>query len=111
MKARQNYIGRLWVKSSHVDVLERNSYSRFGLRRTCSDGGFPSNILELAGIEIPAGLETDGVSLKTIIETGTGEAHSSLFGELGYSRAVKTKDWKYIAVRYPEDLQDAIDRG
>ncbi len=71
---------------------------------------FLPTILELAGIEQPAGLETDGKSLKTIIETGSGEGHSSLFGELGYSRAVKTKEWKYIAVRYPEDVQDKIDR-
>ncbi len=56
-------------------------------------------------------METDGISLKSIIETGIGEAHTSLFGELGYSRAVKTKDWKYIAIRYPEDVQDKIDRG
>jgi len=72
---------------------------------------FLPTILELAGVEQPAGLQTDGMSLKTIIETGAGEAHTSLFGELGYSRAVKTKDWKYIAVRYPEDVQDDLDRG
>lgn len=72
---------------------------------------FLPTILELAGIEQPAGLETDGISLKTIIETGTGEAHASLFGELGYSRSVKTKEWKYIAIRYPEAVQDRIDRG
>jgi len=72
---------------------------------------FLPTILEMAGIEEPAGLKTDGRSLKSIIESGTGEAHSSLFGELGYSRAVKTKDWKYIAIRYPEDVQEKIDRG
>jgi arylsulfatase A-like enzyme len=72
---------------------------------------FLPTILEMAGIEEPAGLKTDGMSLKSIIESGTGEAHSSLFGELGYSRAVKTKDWKYIAIRYPEDVQEKIDRG
>ncbi|MCF8392230.1 MAG: sulfatase-like hydrolase/transferase [Bacteroidales bacterium] len=72
---------------------------------------FLPTILELTGIAQPNGLETDGISLKSIIETGTGEAHSSLFGELGYSRSVKTKDWKYIAVRYPENVQDKIDRG
>ncbi|MDX2431846.1 MAG: sulfatase-like hydrolase/transferase [Bacteroides sp.] len=72
---------------------------------------FLPTLLEVAGIEEPAGLETDGISLKSIIETGAGEAHSSLFGELGYSRAVKTLDWKYIAVRYPEDVQEKIDRG
>ncbi|MFC2129406.1 sulfatase-like hydrolase/transferase [Bacteroidota bacterium] len=72
---------------------------------------FLPTILELAGIDPPGGLTTDGISLKSIIETGAGEAHSSLFGELGYSRAVKTKDWKYIAIRYPENIQDKIDRG
>jgi len=72
---------------------------------------FLPTILEIAGITPPAELETDGISLKMIIETGSGEAHSSLFGELGYSRAVKTKDWKYIAVRYPEEVQAKIDRG
>ncbi len=72
---------------------------------------FLPTILDLAGIEQPPGLETDGISLKTIIETGAGEAHSSLFGELGYSRAVKTRAWKYIAIRYPEEVQEKIDRG
>ncbi len=72
---------------------------------------FLPTLLDIAGIDFPAGLESDGVSLKTIIETGNGESHSSLFSELGYARAVKTKDWKYIAVRYPEDVQDKIDRG
>ncbi|MCP4312899.1 MAG: sulfatase-like hydrolase/transferase, partial [Bacteroidetes bacterium] len=72
---------------------------------------FLPTILDMTGVEQPAGLETDGMSLKTIIETGAGEAHASLFGELGYSRAVKTKEWKYIAVRYPEDVQEKIDRG
>lgn len=72
---------------------------------------FLPTILDLAGIEPDPGLVTDGMSLKSIIETGNGEAHTSLFGELGYSRAVKTKDWKYIAIRYPENVQDDIDNG
>jgi arylsulfatase A-like enzyme len=72
---------------------------------------FLPTILDIAGIDMPAGYETDGMSLKSIIETGSGEAHTSLFGELGYSRAVKTKDWKYIAIRYPDDVQQKIDNG
>lgn len=72
---------------------------------------FLPTILDIAGIDLPSGYETDGMSLKSIIETGSGDAHSSLFGELGYSRSVKTKDWKYIAIRYPEDVQDKIDNG
>lgn len=72
---------------------------------------FLPTILDLADIALPDGYVTDGISLKTIIESGSGEGHASLFGELGYARAVKTKDWKYIAVRYPEDIQDKIDNG
>ena len=72
---------------------------------------FLPTILDIAGIDLPPDFETDGMSLKSILETGSGEAHSSLFAELGYSRAVKTKDWKYIAIRYPEDVQDKIDNG
>ena len=72
---------------------------------------FLPTLLDLAGIDLPAGFETDGKSLKTIIESGIGESHASLFSELGYARAVKTRDWKYIAVRYPEDVQVKIDNG
>ncbi|MEX0983021.1 MAG: sulfatase-like hydrolase/transferase [Bacteroidales bacterium] len=72
---------------------------------------FLPTILDIVGIEQPVGLETDGMSLKSIIETGNGEGYESLFSELGYSRAVKTKDWKYIAIRYPEDVQEMIDNG
>lgn len=72
---------------------------------------FLPTILDLAVIEKPADLETDGMSLKSIIETGSGEGYTSLFSELGYSRAVKTKDWKYIAIRYPEDVQEKIDNA
>ena len=72
---------------------------------------FVPTLLDIAGIPQPDGYETDGISLKSIIETGSGEAHSSLFGELGYSRSVKTKEWKYIAIRYPENVQNKIDNG
>jgi arylsulfatase A-like enzyme len=72
---------------------------------------FLPTILDIAGIEQPFGFKTDGMSLKSIIETGSGEGYTSLFSELGYSRAVKTKDWKYIAIRYPESVQTEIDNA
>ena len=34
-----------------------------------------------------------------------------LYFELGYARAVMTKDWKYIAVRYPAETIEAIRRA
>jgi len=34
-----------------------------------------------------------------------------LFAEIGYARAVRTKDHKYIEVRYPKEIYDQIDSG
>ena len=72
---------------------------------------FAPTILDLAGIEYEGDTAFDGMSLKHILKTGAGSAHESLFAELGYARSVKTDKWKYIAVRYPEDVQAKIDSG
>lgn len=72
---------------------------------------FAPTILDIAGVEFEGDTAFDGISLKHILKTGEGSAHESLFAELGYARSVKTKKWKYIAVRYPEDIQEKIDRG
>jgi len=42
---------------------------------------------------------------------GDNPVHDSLFCELGYSRAVKTRDWKYIAIRYPKEIREKIAQG
>lgn len=68
-------------------------------------------ILELCGAEPAPGMNMDGKSLAGIIRGGNKPVHKSLFCELGYSRAVKTKDWKYIAIRYPKAITDKIARG
>ncbi|MCK4921515.1 MAG: sulfatase-like hydrolase/transferase [Bacteroidales bacterium] len=72
---------------------------------------FAPTILDIAGVEYEADTAFDGMSLKHILKTGEGSAHESLFAELGYARSVKTKKWKYISVRYPEDVQEKIDLG
>jgi len=68
-------------------------------------------ILDLCGMEPPADYEIDGVSFKKQLFGSQEPIREVLFGELGHSRAVKTKNWKYIAVRYPEELQKRIDAG
>jgi len=68
-------------------------------------------LLDIAGIDYAGNSAFDGKSLKHILKTGTGDGHTSLFAELGYARSVKTSKWKYIAVRYPDDVQAKIDRG
>jgi arylsulfatase A-like enzyme len=68
-------------------------------------------LLDLCGITPPADYEIDGVSFKSQLFGNKKPIREVLFSELGHSRGVKTKDWKYIAVRYPEKLQKKVDRG
>jgi len=50
--------------------------------------------------------------LKNVISgTQIDPVHDYLYFELGYARAVLTKDWKYIAVRYDTETQKKIDNG
>ena len=72
---------------------------------------FAPTFLELCGVEPAPGMNMDGKSLAGIIHGVEESVHDSLFCELGYSRAVKTRDWKYIAIRYPKDIADKIARG
>jgi arylsulfatase A-like enzyme len=68
-------------------------------------------LLELAGHNQIDTLELDGYSLSDLLLDGVGAGHESLYGELGYARSVKTKDWKYIAVRYPDEIQSLVNEG
>jgi arylsulfatase A-like enzyme len=68
-------------------------------------------LMDICGIEPPAGYIFDGISFKAQLFGSRKPVRDVLFSELGHSRAVKTKAWKYIAVRYPEELQDRVDRG
>jgi hypothetical protein len=59
---------------------------------------------DLAGAAIPEGYRIDGRSLVPLFESGRAdEWRDHLYFEMGHARAVATKDWKYIAVRYPAD--------
>ena len=67
---------------------------------------------DYAGISLPPAYHMDGTSLRPILEGDTGaQIHASLFFEMGYARAVMTRDTKYIAIRYPPQIQARIDRG
>ena len=68
-------------------------------------------LMDLAGAEKPSDYKVDGVSFVPVIHGSSKPIRNVLFGELGHSRAVKSKDWKYIAVRYPEEVQRKIDEG
>jgi arylsulfatase A-like enzyme len=72
---------------------------------------FTPTLLDVAGA-LPNPSKMDGVSLKNVISgTQTNPVHEFLFFEMGYARAVLTKDWKYITVRYDEATQKKINAG
>lgn len=66
---------------------------------------------DLAGAVLPEGYKLDGKSLRPLFGDSQARIHDSLYLELGCARAVVTNDWKYIAVRYPQDRIDRILRA
>ncbi len=62
---------------------------------------FAPTIMDLAG----AGLARDafdGQSFRPVLAGEAEGVHDSLYFEMGYARAVRMGDWKYLALRYPE---------
>ena len=67
---------------------------------------------EIAGARPPAGYRLDGRSLVPLFVDGTARQwRDHLYFEMGVARAVATKDWKYIAVRYTREQVEAIKRA
>lgn len=59
---------------------------------------------DLAGAAIPDKYVVDGRSLKPLFAGGKPDQwRDHLYFEMGSGRAVCTKNWKYIAVRYPKE--------
>ncbi|MEM6331872.1 MAG: sulfatase-like hydrolase/transferase [Planctomycetota bacterium] len=68
-------------------------------------------ILDAARVPLTSGMAVDGRSLLPILEDKAESVRDTLLLELGYARAVKHESWKYIAVRYPEDVEAQIQAG
>ncbi|MBT7061633.1 MAG: sulfatase-like hydrolase/transferase [Lentisphaerae bacterium] len=73
-------------------------------RALVSNIDFAPTILDYAGAGIKR--ETfDGHSLKPLLEGQTQTVRESLYFEMGYTRAVRKGDWKYLALRYTEQAR------
>jgi len=72
---------------------------------------FTPTFLDLAGVNLSKVDPLDGVSLANVLGGDKQAVHEYLFFEMGYARGVRTKDWKYIAVRYPEKDIKKIKKG
>lgn len=66
---------------------------------------FAPTLLELAGGDAD-NKGFDGKSFVKLLEGDTTEIHSSLYFEMGYSRGVLKDNFKYIALRYPEKVEN-----
>jgi len=67
-------------------------------------------ILDAAGIDLPEPIDIDGFSLIPLLTGTTNHVNwrKELMLEIAYSKAIVTKDWKYIALRYPKSINEKI---
>jgi len=66
---------------------------------------FVPTIFDLAGVQPPAAMKLDGMSLMPLVTQPQTKWRDALFLEIGHTRGVCTERWKYIALRYPPELQ------
>jgi len=55
--------------------------------------------------------DMDGKSLLPLFKGGVNNWRNSLYLEFGYTRGIVTKNWKYIATRFPEVINTKIPSG
>jgi len=66
---------------------------------------FAPTILDMAGADYST-VAFDGESYLPILNGEPQEGERIMYFELGYARAIRKGNWKYLAVRYPESIQN-----
>ncbi|MBB65610.1 MAG: sulfatase [Waddliaceae bacterium] len=66
---------------------------------------------ELADAKLPKGYHHDGVSLRPLFKSPQEAVRDHVYCEMGAARAVMTKDYGYIALRYTQDQLAGIRAG
>lgn len=70
----------------------------------CANIDLVPTFVAMAGGD-PRQQDIDGVSMLPLFGSNShGEIRNSLYLEIAYARAVIQQDWKYIAVRYPDEV-------
>jgi len=69
---------------------------------------FVPTIFDFAGIRSPTEMKLDGMSLVPLVANAQTKWRDAIFIEIGHTRAVSTERWKYIALRYPPEIQQKI---
>jgi arylsulfatase A-like enzyme len=68
-------------------------------------------LLEEAGIALPLDYRLDGQSMMKVIRKPSLPGKPLIFSENGYTRSVSDGRYKYIALRYPQRLIEAMQSG
>jgi arylsulfatase A-like enzyme len=65
---------------------------------------FPT-FMEMCDIKLPSNARLDGISAyKALARKSRGKLQDELYYEFGYTRAIRHKNWTYIAFRLPDEL-------
>ena len=74
---------------------------------------FIPTLLDVAGAEAPEGMVLDGTSMLPVLsgKSEETEGREDLYFEFGYTRAVRTSRWKYIAWRMPRGMMEKFESG
>lgn len=77
--------------------------------RIVANTDFAPTIFDACGITPPADMILDGRSILPVLANPSAPWRDALLLENGHTRAVVTDQWKYVALRYPPDVQARID--
>lgn len=77
--------------------------------RIVANTDFAPTIFDACGITPPTGMILDGRSILPVLADADAPWRDGLMLENGHTRAVVTDKWKYVALRYPPDVQARID--
>ncbi|MCF7847548.1 MAG: sulfatase-like hydrolase/transferase, partial [Kiritimatiellales bacterium] len=61
-----------------------------------------ATMVDVGGAAVPADCVLDGFSMVPMFGNPKAEIRDSVLIEFGYARAVVTKEWQYVALRFPE---------
>lgn len=70
-----------------------------------SNVDFAPTMLDLAGIPFDRH-GFDGESFRPILLGADAPRDRLLYSEMGFTRAIRIGDWKYLVIRYPEEIQN-----
>ncbi|WP_395736597.1 sulfatase [Prosthecobacter sp.] len=76
--------------------------------RIVANTDFAPTIFDACGITPPASMKLDGRSILPVLADDKAPWRDALLLENGHTRAVVTDAWKYVALRYPPDVEAKI---